>query len=116
MTRHPPVKSSVRDLAVLGGAPSFAEPLYVGRPNVGDRNQFLKRLTDMLDRRWLTNDGPMLKEFEQRVATLLGVRQCVAATNGTVALELGSRARQPRGEVLIPAFPLVAPAPARQGH
>src|SRR5438046_9388461 len=88
MTRHPPVKSSVRDLAVLGGAPAFAEPLYVGRPNVGDRNQFLKRLTDMLDRRWLTNDGPMLKEFEQRVATLLGVRHCVAVTNGTVALEL----------------------------
>jgi len=116
MTRHPPVKSSVRDLAVLGGAPAFAEPLYVGRPNVGDRNQFLKRLTDMLDRRWLTNDGPMLKEFEQRVATLLGVRHCVAVTNGTVALELTIRALELHGEVIIPAFTFVATAHALQWH
>src|SRR5437867_4008356 len=116
MTGHPPVKSSVRDLAVLGGAPAFAEPLYVGRPNVGDRNQFLKRLTDMLDRRWLTNDGPMLKEFEQRVATLLGVRHCVAVTNGTVPLELTIRALELHGEVIIPAFTFVATAHALQWH
>src|SRR5207247_1448643 len=82
----------------------------------GDRNQFLKRLTDMLDRRWLTNDGPMLKEFEQRVATLLGVRHCVAVTNGTVALELTIRALELHGEVIIPAFTFVATAHALQWH
>ena len=33
-----------KDLAVLGGRPAFAEPLHVGRPNLGDRATFLERV------------------------------------------------------------------------
>jgi hypothetical protein len=27
----------LNDLAIFGGVPSFQSPLYVGRPNIGDR-------------------------------------------------------------------------------
>ena len=70
-----PRKERIDDLAVLGGQPAFAEPLHVGRPNIGDRERLLERIDEMLDRRWLTNDGPFVREFEAaRRRARLGVR------------------------------------------
>jgi dTDP-4-amino-4,6-dideoxygalactose transaminase len=103
----PPSTGSPR-LAVLGGAPAFAEPLHVGRPNLGPRDALLRRVDAALDRRWLSNNGPLVQEFERRVAELLGVRHCVATCNGTVALELATRALGLSGEVIVPAFTFVA--------
>lgn len=105
---------SSEHLAVLGGSPSFADELHVGRPNIGDRTAFIARLEDMLDRRWLTNDGPFVHEFEERVAERLGVRHCVAMCNGTVALEIAIRALGMTGEVIVPSFTFVATAHALQ--
>ena len=41
----------------------------------------------MLERRWLTNNGPYVQELEERIADLLGIKHCIAMCNGTVALE-----------------------------
>ena len=71
-------KQHVDDLALFGGPALFAEPLHVGRPNMGDRDRFIARLNDVFDRRWLTNQGPYVAQFEERVAALAGVRHCVA--------------------------------------
>ena len=85
-------EGDVRMLAIAGGTPAFAEPLHVGRPNIGDRKRFLALVEEMLDRRWLTNDGPLVREFERRIAELSGVNHCVAMCNATVALEIAIRA------------------------
>jgi dTDP-4-amino-4,6-dideoxygalactose transaminase len=103
---------SATELAILGGEPEFAEPLHVGRPNVGDTDKFLARVREVLDRRWLTNDGPYVREFEQRIAELTGVRHCVAMSNGTVALEIAGRALGLIDEVILPAFTFIATAHA----
>ena len=58
----------VISLAILGCKPAFAERLHVGRPNIGDREVMLRRLGEVFDRRWFTNDGPLVKEFEARIA------------------------------------------------
>ncbi len=101
-------------LAILGAAPAFPELLHVGRPNIGDREQFLLRVNDMLDRRWLTNDGPFVKEFESRIAEYVGVKHCVAICNATVGLEIAARALDLKGEVIVPSFTFVATAHALQ--
>jgi dTDP-4-amino-4,6-dideoxygalactose transaminase len=103
-----------RQLAVFGGRPAFAEKLHVGRPNVGDRESFLARVGDMLDRVWLTNDGPFVQELERRIAAYLGVRHCVAMCNGTVALEIAIRALGLTGEVIVPSYTFIATAHALQ--
>ena len=103
-----------RRLAVFGAPPAFAEPLHVGRPNIGDRAQLRARFEDLLDRRWLTNDGPYAVEFERRIAALLGVRHVVAMCNATVALEIATRALGLTGEVIVPSFTFVATAHALQ--
>lgn len=92
----------------------FAEPLHIGRPNIGNRERLLERINDMLDRRWLTNNGPYVQELEQRICEFLGVRHCVAMCNGTVALEIAIRALGLRGEVIVPSFTFVATAHALQ--
>jgi dTDP-4-amino-4,6-dideoxygalactose transaminase len=108
------LRGEVRTPAILGGAPAFAEPLHVGRPNIGNRESLQSRIDAMLDRRWLTNDGPLVREFEQRVAAYLGVKHCVTTCNGTIALMLAIRGLDMKGEVIIPSFTFVATAHALQ--
>jgi len=101
-------------LAILGGKPAFAEPLHVGRPNVGNYGAFQERVADMWDRRWLTNAGRYVEEFEQRVAALIGVKHCVATCNATAAIEIVVHALGLKGEVILPSFTFVAAANALQ--
>lgn len=103
---------SKADLAINGAPPAFDQPLHVGRPNIGDRAAFLERVNQILDNQWLTNSGPMVQEFEQRIATYLGVKHCVAMCNGTIALEIAIRALGLEGEVIIPSWTFVATAHA----
>ncbi len=108
------MKNRLDDLAVFGGPQAFAETLHVGRPNVGDRAALLARINDLLDRRWLTNNGPFVQEFEQRAAELMDVKHCIAMCNATIALEIAIRALGMTGEVIIPSFTFVATAHALQ--
>lgn len=107
-------KKDVEELAIFGGPSVFDTELHVGRPNVGDREQLLQALNDIFDRRWLTNDGPYLKKFEQRICDLLDVRHCVAVCNATAGLEILARALNLSGEVIVPSFTFVATAHALQ--
>ena len=75
---------SQTELAILGGRPSFDEARHVGRPNLGDRARFMERVADVWDRRWLTNDGPLLAEFEERVRVLSGAEHCIVVANCTL--------------------------------
>ena len=67
-----------------------------------------------LERRWLSNDGPLVREFESTVAEYLGVKHCVAINNGTVALEILIKAAGLSGEVIVPSWTFVATAHALQ--
>lgn len=108
------VKSKVEDLAIFGGKPAFSDKLHVGRPNIGNRDRLLERINDMLDRKWLTNNGLFVQEFEQKIAEYIGVKHCIATCNGTIALELAIRALGLSGEVIVPSFTFVATAHALQ--
>ena len=99
-------------LAVLGGSPAFAEALHVGRPNIGDRARFAKRIEVMLDRLWLTNNGAYVRELESRIARVLEVQHCIAISNGTTALQIMATACGLSGEVIMPSFTFVATAHA----
>ena len=98
--------------AIFGATPAFLKPLHVGRPNLGDREAMLRRMNDIFDSRWFTNDGPLVKEFESRIQELVGVRHCVAMCNATIALEIAIRALELHGEVIVPAYTFIATAHA----
>jgi dTDP-4-amino-4,6-dideoxygalactose transaminase len=100
--------SGTSNLAVLGAEPHFSVPLHVGRPNIGDRKRLFDRLEEVLDSGWLTNDGPMVREFEESIASLSQARHCIAVSNGTMGLQIVSRALALEGEVVVPSFTFVA--------
>ena len=104
------MKESIKNLAIFGGQPAFNDMLHVGRPNIGNRERLLEQINDILDRRWLTNRGLYVREFERRIADFLGVKHCIAMCNGTVALEIAVRALSMKGEVIVPSFTFIATA------
>jgi len=57
---------------------------------------------------WITNNGELLLELEQRLAKYLGVPFVQIATNGTIALQLALRALDIVGEVITTPFSYVA--------
>src|SRR6266511_3546355 len=100
------------ELAILGGPPRFAEPRHVGAPNVGDPARLAERIAGAVERRWLTNNGPLVREFEERVAELAGAKHAIAVSSATVGIELVARALRLDGEVIVPSFTFVGTAQA----
>jgi len=108
------MQRNTKELAILGGTQSFSEPMHVGKPNLGNRQALLARIENILDRRVFTNNGPLVREFEQRIADYVGVEHCIAMCNGTVALEIAARALGMREQVILPSMTFVASAHSLQ--
>ena len=107
-------KEHIHHLGLFGGTSAFEEILHVGRPNIGNRKKLLMRINDMLERRWLSNNGPFLLELEERLSEILNVKHCIVMANATIALEIAARALGLKGEVIVPSFTFVATAHALQ--
>jgi len=105
-------KKIIDDLAIFGGQPFFDEPLHVGRPNIGNRNLLNKRFNEILENKWLTNNGPFVHAFERRIENFLEVKHCIAVCNATVGLEIAVKALNLSGEVIVPSFTFIATAHA----
>ena len=114
MNPHLTNATNSSDLAIFAGHPNFLEPLHVGRPNIGNRERFLERTGQMLDRLWLTNHGPLVQEFEKGIADYVGVKHCICVCNATIGLELAIRAVGFHGEVIVPSYTFIATAHALQ--
>jgi len=106
--------SDLNQFAIFSGKPAFDQQLHVGKPNVGNRDRLNERFNDMLDRRWFTNNGPYVQEFEQKIAEYSGAKHCIAACNATIALEITIRGLGLKGEVIVPSFTFIATAHALQ--
>lgn len=85
-----------------------SEPVYVTKPFLPPREAYEAYLAGIWERQFLTNQGPLAVEFEQRLGTYLGVQPLRWVTNGTVALQLALRALDVRGEVITTPFTHIA--------
>ncbi len=88
--------------------------LHVGRPNIGNIDMFKKLTDNIIESRWFTNSGQMVKAFEKTLCEYLNVRHCIPVCNGTVGLQIASQAMELKGEVIVPAFTFVASPHALQ--
>lgn len=84
-------------------------PVYVTRPFLPPKEQFLKRVSEIFDRDILTNQGPNVQEFEQKMRDYLNVENFHYVTNGTIALQLALKGLGiTGGEVITTPFSYVA--------
>lgn len=75
-------------------------------PPIGEYEEYLRGIWD---RAQLTNNGPLLKEFESAASGYLGVNYFQFVTNGTVALQLAIHALGIEGgEIITTPFSYVA--------
>ncbi|MEP2151690.1 MAG: DegT/DnrJ/EryC1/StrS family aminotransferase [Roseobacter sp.] len=98
------------DLAIFGAPPLFKSALHVNRPIAPDRAAFDALLDGVWERNWFTNDGPLVRELETRLADWLDVPHCVLTSNATAALDLVIKALGIRGEVLLPSYTFISTA------
>ncbi len=104
------MKQRIDDLALFGGSPIFSETKHVGRPNIGDKERLLSYFNNILERKWLTNNGPYVLEFEKQLTQILETEHCIAMCNGTIAMEIAIRALDLTGEVIVPSMTFIATA------
>ena len=57
---------------------------------------------------WVTNNGPLVRELENRLGKYLDVKNIVLVANGTIALEIAYRLLQLKGDVITTPFSFVA--------
>ena len=86
----------------------MTETLHVGRPNIGNREKLMRRLNDILDSKWLSNNGPYVRTLEERIAEMVSVRHCIAVCNATVGLQIALKAAGVTGQVIVPAWTAIA--------
>lgn len=86
--------------------------LHVGTPNLGDRGRFLERIEKILDKKWLSNNGENVQEFERRISQITGAKHCIAVCNATIGLDVAARAMGLAGEVILPSYTFIATAHA----
>lgn len=67
-------------------------PIYVSRtnlPSLVDYNKYLKRIWKS---NWLTNDGRLVRELEEKLKKRFGVKNVICVSNGTSAIALALKA------------------------
>jgi len=74
-------------------------------PDKGKYKQYIDRIYDA---GWLTNNGPLVRELEQRLQEYLGVKHLILVANGSLALQLAYKALDLKGEVVTTPFSFVA--------
>ena len=75
-----------------------------------DREKFHAYVDQILDSGWLTNRGPLVREFEEKLEDYLGVKNIVVVANGTLALQIAYKLLSLQGEVITTPFTFIATA------
>lgn len=72
------------------------------------KEKLLQYIDEIYANNWVTNNGPLVQELEQKLANFLGVKNIVLVANGTVALEIAYRTLGLKGFVITTPFSFVA--------
>ncbi len=82
--------------------------INVTEPFLPPYEQYEKYVKEIWERKWLTNNGPLVQELEEKLKAYLGVKYLAYCANGTVVLQIGLKALGISGEVITTPFSYVA--------
>jgi dTDP-4-amino-4,6-dideoxygalactose transaminase len=83
--------------------------VLVTQPYVPSLDKYMHYVEKAFDAKWLTNDGPLLKELTDRLKDYLGVKYLLLVSNGTAALQLAYKIKNLSGKNVI-STPFTFPA------
>lgn len=82
--------------------------INVTKTYLPDKEKYQNYVDQIYANGWVTNNGPMVKQLEKKLADYLGVKNIVLVSNGTVALEIAYRVLGIKGDVITTPFSFVA--------
>jgi len=82
--------------------------INVTKTYLPDKEKYQKYVDKIYSNGWITNNGPLVKKLEERLAKYLGVKNIVLVANGTVALEIAYRTLDLKGYAITTPFSFVA--------
>ena len=86
-----------------------SKPIQVTKAFLPPFQEYVERLQGIWDRGWLTNNGPLLLELEEKLKVYHGLATPVhCLTNGALGLQIALKAMGVRGEVITTPFSYVA--------
>ena len=80
----------------------------VTKPYLPEIDGYKKYIDSIYNRQWLTNNGPLVNEFELKLKENLAIKHLLYVANGTLALQLAIKALGLSGEVITTPFSYVA--------
>jgi dTDP-4-amino-4,6-dideoxygalactose transaminase len=80
----------------------------IASPFLPPQNEYQKYLDGIWKRKWLTNNGPLVNEFELKLKDYLKVKHLLFVTNGTIALQIAIKALDLKGEIITTPFSYIA--------
>ncbi len=94
--------------------PIAEKPVYVTMPSLPPLEEYDRWLAKAWASGILTHNGPLVRQLETELSAYLGLKNLVAVTNGTIALQLAIKAFRLKGEIITSPFTWVATASAIQ--
>jgi dTDP-4-amino-4,6-dideoxygalactose transaminase len=82
--------------------------INVSKPYLPPVEQYNQYIEGIWQRQWLTNNGPLVQELEEKIKNYLGVKHFIYVNNGTIALQIALKAIALKGEVITTPFSYVA--------
>lgn len=83
---------------------NFNEPILVTRPLLPPIEEYEKKLKEIWGNKWLTNNGPLEKEFQTKLINYLNVDNIELFVNGHTSLEVAIKSLNLTGEVITTPF------------
>ena len=78
----------------------FKDLIYVTRPFMPPLDEYVLGLEEIWKNRWLTNNGPVLQRYAEKMKDFLGFDNITVFNNGTLALQIGLQGLGISGEVI----------------
>lgn len=80
----------------------------VTKPYLPNLEKYQKYLDGIWNRQWLTNNGPLVNEYELKLKEYLKVNNLLYVSNGTIALQIALKVLGIKDEVITTPFSYVA--------
>lgn len=80
----------------------------VTKPFLPPRTDYEQYLTGIWERNWLTNNGPLVRELEEKLNDFLEIKNLQFVSNGTIAIQIAIKALELKGEIITTPFSYVA--------
>lgn len=80
----------------------------VTKPFLPPKEKYEEILEGIWNRNWLTNNGPLVNELEDRLKEYLETDKLLFLSNGTIALQIALKALGLKGEIITTPFSYVA--------